>query len=181
MAQIDVTDHGLDCLMVGSVGGDDDGVVVQMWACQWRWGTTVVLLQAEEIWTFASIKDHQDHCWKQENVQWTKWWWVRLEELSHWRTWAGTFMSEMEEQIRILVLGLVKLKSPSCLRKGGKEASGPGVTVCTRDNLIPSLNKSQRSFVTVPFKSNTRPEADVLCLAGERWKKRHETTRRFNL
>lgn len=76
-------------------------------------------------------------------------------------------MSEMEEQIRILVLGLVKLKSPSCLRKGGKEASGPGVTVFTRD-LIPSLNKSQRSFVTVPFKSNTRPEADVLCLAGER-------------
>lgn len=36
MAQIDVTDHGLDCLMVGSLGGDDDGVVVQMWACQWR-------------------------------------------------------------------------------------------------------------------------------------------------
>ena len=36
MAQIDVIDHGLDCLMVGSLGGDDDGVVVQMWACQWR-------------------------------------------------------------------------------------------------------------------------------------------------
>lgn len=46
MAQIDVIDHGLDCLIgsrklrvqhkVGSLGGDDDGVVVQMWACQWR-------------------------------------------------------------------------------------------------------------------------------------------------
>lgn len=77
-------------------------------------------------------------------------------------------MSEMEEQIRTLVLGLVKLKSPSCLRKGGKETSGPGVNVFTRDNLIPSLNRSQKSCVTVPIKSNTRSEADVSCLAGER-------------
>lgn len=94
--------------------------------------------------------------------------------MSHERTSAGRFMSEMEEQIRILVLVLVKLKSQSCLRKGWKESSGPGTTGCTGDTLVPSLNKSQRSVVTVPFKSNARSEADAFCLAGE-------TTGRFNL
>lgn len=68
----------MDCFIVsiklreqekaGSLGGDDDDVVVQMWACQWRSGTIVVQLQEEEVWTFASMKDHQDHCWKQESV-----------------------------------------------------------------------------------------------------------------